>query len=490
MDAGRKEASAEGNAETSVRRNAALALLCAAQFMVVLDASIVNVALPSMGEALGLSQTDLSWVVNAYAIFFGSFLLLGGRAGDLFGLRRLFIGGLLLFTLASLGGGLAQTGWMLIAARAFQGLAAAVVAPSVLSLITTTFAEGEERNWALGIYGAVAAAGFSAGVLLGGVLTQLVSWRWVLFVNVPIGAGAAALAPTLLEESRDPSAARGLDLTGAATVTAGLVALVYGLSEAEHAGWGSPQTLGALAGGLALITLFVWIESRSHAPLVRLGIFQKRTLTGANLVGFFFGATVGPMLFILTLHMQNVLGYSPIETGLAFLPHALTVVVASQVVSRLTGRFGVRWCMAAGTGVLAGGFALLAAGLSPEGAYLGVLLPGTVLAGVGVAFMIVTGSIAATAGVADEEQGLASGLFNTAQQVGLSLGLAVFVAVSAARSGGAGAGGAAAQVGGFRGALWAGLVFAVAACLSALLVVREKATAASGGESEAAEIPA
>src|SRR6266699_3300206 len=313
----------------------ALALLCAAQFMVVLDFSIVNVALPSMQKSLGFSPTTLQWVVSAYSLLFGGFLLLGGRAADLFGRRRVFLLGLVIVT------------------RASQGLAASIVAPSVLSLITTTFPQGAGRNRALGTFGAVASAGFASGVILGGLLTSAFGWRWVLFVNVPIGLTTIALTPLLLPESR--GAKKRLDLPGSAAVTLALAVLIYALSQANAAGWGSLQTMGLLVLAALLLVAFLSLEARTRDPLVRLSIFRLRTLTGADTCGLLFGASLGPTLFILTLYLQNVLGYSPVLTGFAFLPHALIVTFTTNLVSRLTTRLGVKPGLVTGAVVLAVG---------------------------------------------------------------------------------------------------------------------------------------
>src|SRR3954471_3336506 len=306
----------------------ALALLAATQFVIVLDASIVNVGLPSIGRALDFSQDDLSWVVNAYTLTFGGFLLLGGRLADLLGRRRVFIGGLVLFSLASLGGGLAQSDVWLIVARATQGLGAAIISPAALSLVTTMFAEGAERNRALGVWGAVAGSGGAAGVLLGGVLTQYAGWEWVLFVNVPIGMAVAALAPRLLPESRDSERERVFDATGAVTVTGGLALLVYTLVDANNAGWASTQTLVLGAVSLALLGAFLVVERRTSHPLMPFSIFRLRTLRGADIVGLLIGMALFAMFFFLSLYMQQVLGYDALKAGLAYLPLALNIIVS------------------------------------------------------------------------------------------------------------------------------------------------------------------
>src|SRR3954471_17812370 len=311
------------------RRWIALALLCVAQFVVILDASIVNVALPTIGDALHFSESQLPWVVNAYVLTFGGFLLLGGRMADLLGRRRVFMSGLVLFALASLAGGLAENSGQLIAARSVQGLGAAILSPAALSIVTTTFRDGAERNKALGVWGAVAGSGGAAGVLLGGVLTDGLGWEWVLWVNVPIGIGAALLAPTLVAESRAEGDRRAFDVAGAVSVTAGLSLLVYALVDATDAGWGSTQTIGLLAVAAALIAAFVAIERRSTAPLVPFRIFRLRTLTGANVVGILIGASLFSMFFFISLYMQQVLGYSAIHAGLSYLPLALTIIVTA-----------------------------------------------------------------------------------------------------------------------------------------------------------------
>ena len=334
----------------------ALALLALAQFVVVLDASIVNVALPSIGRDLQFSQDDLSWVVNSYTLFFGGFLLLGGRMADLIGRRRLFMAGLVLFALASLAGGFASSPGMLIAARAVQGLGAALLSPAALSLVTVMFAEGAERNKAMGVWGAVAGSGGAAGVLLGGVLTEYAGWEWVLFVNVPIGIAAAALAPRLLPESRN-TGTRHFDIAGAVSVTAGLSLLVYTLVDASDAGWTSGQTLGLGAVALALIGTFILIETRlSKAPLVPFDIFRNRTISGTNVVGLLVAMALFSMFFFVSLYMQQVLGYDALEAGLAYLPLALGIIVSAGIASALVTRFGFK-------PILVSGLVLTAAGL-------------------------------------------------------------------------------------------------------------------------------
>ena len=324
-------------------KNLALALLAMTQFVIVIDASIVNVALPSIGAHLHFSRDDLTWVVNAYTLTFGGFLLLGGRMADLLGRRRMFMLGLVVFSLASLAGGLAQSETWLIAARAVQGLGAAIVSPAALSIITTTFADGAERNRALGIWGAVAGAGGAAGVLLGGILTSGLNWRWVLFVNVPIGLiAAAALAPRILRESRREEAGNSFDIPGAVAVTAGLALLVYAVVDAVNVGWGATRTIVCLAAAVVLLIAFVAIELRQRDPLMPFSIFRLRTLRGANIVGLLIGMSLFSMFFFISLYLQDVLGYSPIKTGIAYLPLAVGIIIAAGVASQLVTRVGFK----------------------------------------------------------------------------------------------------------------------------------------------------
>ena len=411
------------------KRWLALVLLCMAQFVVVVDASITNVALPTIGEALTFSQDNLSWVVNAYVLTFGGFLLLGGRLADLLGRRRIFIAGLVVFALASLVGGLAESEGTLIAARAVQGLGAALLSPAALSIVTTTFSDGAERNKALGVWGAVAGAGGAAGVLLGGILTEYAGWEWVLWVNVPIGIGAALLAPRLILESRADHETRHFDAAGAVSVTAGLSILVYALVEAPDAGWGSSQTIGLLAASLALIGLFVAIERRSASPLMPFSIFRNRTLTGANVVGILTGASLFSMFFFISLYMQNVLGFSAIEAGLAYLPLAVSIIIAAGVASVLVTRVGYKPILAIGMAFVSGGLIWFSQ-ISADGSFLADVLGPSLLAAIGLGLAFVPQTIAAVSGVSDREAGLASGLINTSQQVGGALGLAVLASVA------------------------------------------------------------
>jgi EmrB/QacA subfamily drug resistance transporter len=411
------------------KRWVALILLCTAQFVVVLDASIVNVALPTIGEALNFSEGNLPWVVNAYVLTFGGFLLLGGRLADLLGRRRIFMGGLVLFALASLAGGLAANSGQLIAARAVQGLGAAILSPAALSIVATTFRDGAERNKALGIWGAVAGSGGAAGVLLGGVLTEGLGWEWVLWVNVPIGILAAAIAPSLIAETRDESEVRHFDIAGAVTITLGLSALVFALLDAESAGWGSAQTILVLLASAALLAAFVAIERRSRAPLVPFSIFRIRTITGANVVGLLIGASLFSMFFFISLYMQQVLGYSPIHAGLSYLPLAVSIIISAGIASSLVTKVGFKPILAIGMALIAIGLIWFAQ-ISADGSFLADILGPSLFAAVGLGFAFVPVTIAAVSGVEDREQGLASGLINTSQQVGGALGLAILAAVA------------------------------------------------------------
>jgi EmrB/QacA subfamily drug resistance transporter len=415
------------------RRWIALILLCFAQFIVVLDASIVNVALPSIGESLSFSQENLAWVVNAYVLTFGGFLLLGGRMADLLGRRRVFMAGLLLVGVASLAAGFASNEGQLIAARAAQGLGAAIISPAALSIIMNTFSDGAERNKALGAWGAVAGAGGAAGVLLGGVLTDGLGWEWVLWVNVPVALIAAAFAPMLLAESRSISATRHFDAAGAVSVTAGLSLLVFAIVDATEAGWGSTQTVGLLALSATLIAAFVAVELRSDAPLVPFRIFRLRTLTGANTVGLLVGGSLFSMFFFITLYMQQVLGYSPIEAGLSYLPLALAIIAASAIASQLVTRIGFKPVLAAGMAFIATALVWFSQ-VSVGGGFATDILGPSLLAATGLGFAFVTTTIAAVSGVREQESGLASGLINTSQQIGGALGLAVLATIANSRT--------------------------------------------------------
>ncbi len=451
------------------KRWIALALLCVAQFVVVLDASIVNVALPTIGEALNFSESNLPWVVNAYVLTFGGFLLLGGRLADLLGRRRVFMFGLVLFALASLAGGLASDSGQLIAARAVQGLGAAILSPAALSIVATTFRDGAERNKALGIWGAVAGSGGAAGVLLGGVLTETLGWEWVLWVNVPIGIGAALIAPGLIAETRAEDEVRHFDVAGALTITLSLSALVFGLLDAESAGWGSAQTIGTLAGSALLLAAFVFVERRSRAPLVPFSIFRVRTVTGANVVGILVGASLFSMFFFISLYMQQVLGYSPIKAGLSYLPLAVSIILSAGIASQLVTKVGFKPILATGMGLIAAGL-LWFTQISVDGTFLADILGPSLLAAVGLGFSFVPVTIAAVSGIEDREQGLASGLINTSQQVGGALGLAILAAVANGIIGTSRD--PATLVEGFQSAFLVGAGFAAAGLLATLLLVR------------------
>lgn len=412
------------------RRWSALALIVTAQFMVILDVAIVNVALPSIKLDLGFSPTSLQWVISAYAIMFGGALLLGGRLADLLGRRRLFVTGLAIFSVSSLLCGLAWSEGSLIAFRAVQGLGGALLAPAALSLLMTTFADGRERNTALGIYGAAAGSGAAAGVLLGGLLTSAFSWPWIFFINVPVGIAAIALTPWLLRESRAESAHRHFDFAGAISVTAGLMLLVYALTRATIDGWDAPETIGLLAGSVALILTFVVIELRSRAPLLPLRIFRLPTLAAANATMALVGAVAFSEFFVLSLYMQDVLHFSPLESGLAFLGFALTVVVASNVAQLVVGRIGAGRTLTAGLLASAVSVALLTR-LPVEGQYFWDLFPAFVLGGAGMGFSFVPVTIASLSGVGRSDAGVASGLVNTSRQIGGAIGLAAVSAIAA-----------------------------------------------------------
>jgi EmrB/QacA subfamily drug resistance transporter len=414
----------------STRRWSALALIVTAQFMVILDVAIVNVALPSIKADLGFSETSLQWVISAYAIFFGGALLLGGRIADLFGRRRLFVAGLLVFALSSLLCGLAWSEGSLIAFRAVQGLGGALLAPAALSLLMTSFAEGRDRNLALGIYGAASGSGAAAGVLLGGLLTSYLAWSWIFFINVPVGIGAAALAPVLLRETRPDLGHRHFDLTGAATVTSGLMLLVYALTRATSDGWGSPATLGLLAGSAALIASFLVIEARSPWPLLPLRIFRLPTVAGANLVMTIVGAVTFSEFFLLSLYLQDVLRYSAVQSGVAFTAFALTVVVVSNVAQVVVGRIGVRATLVTGLLLSVVSMAWLTR-LPVDGRYFWDLFPAFVLGGAGLGLSFVPVTIASLAGVDRADAGVASGLVNTSRQIGGAIGIAAASAIAA-----------------------------------------------------------
>jgi EmrB/QacA subfamily drug resistance transporter len=412
------------------RLRVTLILCCLAQFMVVLDVSVVNVALPAIRNTLRFTEQDLQWVVNAYTVAFAGFLLLGGRAADLLGRRRVFVFGLSLFALASLAGGFADSRTLLIAARAAQGLGGAVVAPASLTILSTTFAEGPARNRAVGIWGALGGAGGAAGALLGGIITTALSWRWILFINLPIGLIAAVMTQRLVAEGRNPGQTRDFDLMGALSATVGLSLLVFGIVRTDTTGWGSASTIVLMVAGVALLGAFVAIEGRfARAPLMPLRIFASRTLSAANVVVMTVGAASFAMWFFLTLYLQLVLGYSALKAGLAFLPMTLCIIIGSTVASRLVIRLGPKRLLVAGMLSQAAGL-LLFTRIAVGGHYYSDVLLASLLVAIGIGFSFVTGTIAAVAGVAPREAGLASGLVNTSRMFGGALGLAILATIA------------------------------------------------------------
>jgi len=469
-----------------------LAVLLAVQFMVVLDIAIVNVALPSIQTDLGFSQENLQWVISAYALVFGGFLLLGGRMADLLGRRRIFMVGLVIFTLGSLLSGLAWDDTSLIGFRALQGLGAAIITPAALSILTTTFQEGRERNIALGAWGAVGGFGAAAGVLLGGVLTDLLSWEWIFFINVPVGVLAFVLAPMLLAESRD-SRAKSFDALGAVLVTGGLSLLVLGITQGHGWGWASGTTIGVFAGAAALLVAFVVWEQRAEYPLMRFGILRTRTVLGSNIAGFILGTALFAMFLMLTLYMQQVLHYSPMKTGVAYLAVAGTSIIWANVAAALVSRVGVKPLIGIGMAALATGMVLFAQ-VEVGGSYWGGLFPGFLLVAFGLAFCFVPISIGALAGVSPSEAGLASGLINTSQQIGGAVGIAVLSTVATTHTENAVAGGTDlpnALVEGFQRAFYVGAAIAVVGIIAALVFIRrEEIEAAQSEQQEAEPVPA
>jgi EmrB/QacA subfamily drug resistance transporter len=413
---------------------ATLILACLAQFMVILDVSVVNVALPSIKHALNFTEDGLQWVVNAYTVTFAGFLLLGGRAADLLGRRRVFVAGLLLFSLSSLAGGFADSRTVLIIARLVQGLGGAVIAPASLSILTSTFTEPSERHRAVGIWGAMGGAGGAAGVLLGGIITDVLSWRWILFINLPIGLTAAFLSQRMLLEGRNENATRNFDFGGALTATLGLSALVYGIVRTDTYGWGDTTTLASIGIGVVLLITFVGLEGWfAKAPLMPLRLFRSRQLSAANLVIGLVGAATFSMWFFLSLYLQEVLHYSPIKTGLVFLPMTLSIVIGSTVASRITMRFGPKRLLVLGMAGLAIGLAWLSdIGVHPD--YVGQLLFPGVLVSLSMPFAFIPATICATSGVRPQEAGLASAVANSARLFGGALGLAVLATIATSHS--------------------------------------------------------
>ena len=465
----------------------ALALLSAVQFMVVLDIAIVNVALPSIQVDLGFSQQNLQWVISAYALVFGGFLLLGGRTADLLGRRRIFILGLVAFTIGSLICGLAWSEGSLIGARAIQGLGAAAISPAALAILMTTFAEGRERNIALGVWGAVGGFGAAAGVLLGGVLTDALSWEWIFFVNIPVGVLALVIAPALLTESRDIRV-RSFDVPGAVLVTGGLTTLVLGITQGNDWGWSSGRTVGVFALSAALLASFVAWELRADEPLMRFGILRTTTVLGANVAGFILGTALFSMFLMLTLYMQQVLGYSAMKTGIAYLAVAGTSIVWANVAAVLVGKVGVKPLIASGMGILAVGM-LLFTQVSVGGSYAADLLPGFLIIALGMALCFVPISIAALAGVKQAEAGLASGLINTTQQIGGAVGIALLSTIAISRTNDELASGTPAPqalTDGFQVAFWVGAAIALAGVVAALVLIRNEDLTEKAPEAEAA----
>ncbi len=413
----------------SRKRWFALAVIVAAQFMVVLDVAIVNVALPSIKTDLHFSQESLQWVITAYAILFGGVLLLGGRLADLFGRRRLFVIGLVLFTVSSLLDGLAWSETSLIAFRALQGLGAALLSPAALSMLTTTFEEGRERNIALGIWGAASGSGGAAGVLLGGALTSAFSWSWIFFINVPAGIIVLALVPFLLRESRADLSHRTFDVAGAVSITGGLMLLVYAMTRAAQHGWITVETIGLLAVATALVVAFVVIELRSKAPLLPMRIFRLRTLTASNVSGLLLAAAVFSQFFLLTLYMQQVLHYSALKTGVAYVALTVSIIAFSGIAQALTTRIGIRPVLTGGLLLSAGGLVLYAQ-LPVHGHYFWDLFPAFLLSGIGLALAFVPTSIGALTGVRQSDAGVASGLINTSQQIGGAIGVAAATTIA------------------------------------------------------------
>ncbi len=465
------------------RRWIVLALIVTAQFMVVLDIAIVNVALPSIKTDLHFSQVSLQWVITAYSILFGGVLMLGGRLADLLGRRRLFMVGLALFTVSSLLDGLAWSEGSLIAFRALQGLGAALLSPAALSILTTTFREGAERNLALGIWGAASGSGGAAGVLLGGALTSALSWSWIFFINVPVGIAVIALTPVLLRESRAGLRHRHFDLAGAGSITAGLMLLVYAMTRAAQHGWGTAESIVLLAASAGLIATFFAIESRSPAPLLPLRMFRLRTLSGSNVSGLLMGAAIFAQFFLLTLYMQEVLHYSALHTGLAYIALTVTIVLFSALAQALVTRIGVRLVLPAGLALSAVALVLYAR-LPVHGSYFSDLLPAFLISGLGLALAFVPMSIGALTGVRAADAGVASGLINTTQQVGGAIGVAIVTTIATTLTGhyvaahpGTSPLGGSALVHGFQAAFYVlAAIAAAGAVLAAILLESQRAT--------------
>ncbi len=460
-----------------------LAVVATAFFMTILDVSIVNVALPSISRALHFSRDNLQWVLTAYSIAFGGFLLLAGRAADLLGRRRVFMVGVVIFTIASLVCGLAQSEGMLIVARAVQGLGGAIITPAALSIVMTSFEEGAERNKALGIWGALGGSGAAVGVLAGGVLTKYLGWEWIFFVNVPVGALVLVLTPRIVPESRREGAERRYDALGAVLVSGGLVLLVYAISRAPDVGWATARTILLLLGSGGLLAAFLVNERRVHDPLMPFQIFRVRTVAGANVVGAFLGAVIFANFFLLTLYVQGVLHYSALKTGVTFVATAGTAVISAGIAQALTTKVGPKPVIAVGLALLTGGM-IWYSQIPVHGSYVSDLLPGYVMVGVGIAFSFVPVSIAALAGVVEREAGLASGLINTSQQIGGAVGVAVASTVFTTHFNSLIANHKAVPValtGGYAWAFWALAVFAALAFIAALTLIKPAEMAEAPG---------
>jgi EmrB/QacA subfamily drug resistance transporter len=451
----------------------ALALILAVQFMTILDIAIVNVALSAIQLDLGFSQENLQWIISAYALAFGGFLLLGGRSADLLGRRRIFMLGTFVFTLGSLLSGLAWSDESLIAFRSLQGLGAATITPAALSILVATFQEGRERNIALGAWGAVGGVGAAFGVLLGGVLVDFLSWEWIFFVNVPVGVAALFLTPLLLSESLDKHG-QGFDVPGAVLVTSGLSVLVLGITQGYGWGWGSARTIGVFAIAAVLLLAFVAWERRAKDPLVPFSIFRLQTLTAANVVGFILGTALFAMFLMLSLYMQQVLDLSPLETGVGYLAVAGTAIIWANVAAAAVTRVGVKPALVFGMSLMTVGL-LYFTQVSVDGSYWADLFPGFLIIGLGMPFAFVAVTIAAVAGTKREEAGLASGLINTSQQIGGAVGIAILSTIAVSTTTDDLSQGVAQPVAltdGFQAAFWAGAAIAFAGVLVSLFLVR------------------
>ena len=471
----------------SANHNGVLALVAVAQFMVILDATVVNVAIPTIKRDLGFSEESLSWILNAYTLMFGGFLLLGGRAADRLGRRRMFLAGITVFATASLMSGLSNSAAMLLIARGAQGLGGALVSPAALSIILTTFTEGHARNRALAIWGAIAGSGGAVGLVVGGSIVQTIGWRWVFFINVPIGAALLALTPRIVPESRSEARGQaGYDVEGAIAITAGTLALVFTLIEANSWGWDSYRTIAGFTVAAFLIAAFLIIERRHKDPLVPLRIFANRSLAASDATFLLVAAALFGVFFFNTLYLQQVLGYTPLETGLASLPLSVSIIGASIAVSRVLDRFTPKSVLVTGLVITAGGLSLLSQ-VSGHGDYASHVLPAMVVLGLGLGMSFVPVTIAATTGVAPSDSGLASGLLNTTQQVGGSIGLAVLSAISATREADAVHGGAslsAALTHGFKGSYTAALLLCAAGAILALVLLPRRKRAVENEELE------